>query len=314
MRVYFALMPRASSRSPSAAQPARVVATFGRRFVLALDDDAEVSARAKGRKLQPVCGDCVDASPLENEPDWLVVGIRPRENELTRPSSRGRVEVLAANLDALVVVAADLPAPDWFIVDRYLCAAELIGAAAAVAFNKIDLGEMAASSAEALAEYAAAGYVTLHLSAAEHTNLDALLEFLEQRRAILVGQSGVGKSSLVNRLLQRSMLPTAAISEKRREGRHTTVSSVMLSLPNGGEVIDSPGVRDYAPAVAQPADVVRGYREIQEAGTACRFANCRHLREPECNVKALVAAGRIGSRRYESYKRLLALAEKLQRP
>lgn len=304
-------MPRETSRSSSAARPARVVATFGRRLVLSLDDGAEVSARVKGRRLQPVCGDCVDATPLPNEPDWLVVAIRARENELTRPDLRGRVEVLAANLDALVVVAADLPAPDWFIVDRYLCAAELMGATAAVAFNKIDLGEIAESSVRALAEYAAAGYVTLRLSAAQRINIDALLEFLELKHAILVGQSGVGKSSLINRLLERSVLPTAAISEKSREGRHTTVSSVMLSLPNGGAVIDSPGVRDYAPAVAQPADVARGYREIQEAAAGCRFANCRHLREPQCNVKALVADGRISGRRYESYRRMLALAERL---
>ncbi|HZD52027.1 MAG TPA: ribosome small subunit-dependent GTPase A [Woeseiaceae bacterium] len=297
-----------------AVQPARVVATFGRRFVLLLDDGAEVSARLKGRRLQPVCGDRVDAAPLPNETDWLIVSTQPRKNELTRPDLRGRVEVLAANLDALVVVAADLPGPDWFIVDRYICAAELMGAAAAVAFNKIDLGEIEATSAKALNEYRSIGYVTLRCSAVEDINLDALLGFLDARRGILVGQSGVGKSSLINRLTERSVLPTAAISESRREGRHTTVGAVMLSLPNGGQVIDSPGVRDYAPAVTRPADVVRGFREILAAGTGCRFANCRHLREPQCNVKALVAAGAISARRYESYKRMLHTAERLHRP
>lgn len=307
-------MPRRSSRSDAATGPARVIATFGRRFALALADGSEVSARAKGRRLQPVCGDLVDAEPLPNEPEWVIVAIRPRDNELTRPDLRGRVEILAANLDALVVVTADLPPPDWFIVDRYVCAAELMGAAPAVVFNKIDLGEMQASSAHALEEYRSIGYTTLQLSARDGTQLEALLALLEGRRGILVGQSGVGKSSLINRLIERSVLPTAAVSEKRREGRHTTVSSVRVALPNGGAVIDSPGVRDYAPAVADPADVVRGYREIAEAAAGCRFANCRHLREPGCNVKACVAAGSIGARRYESYKRLLALAGRLNRP
>lgn len=306
-------MSQELSRS-DARDTARVVAVFGRRFVLRLADGAEVSARVKGRRLQPVCGDLAETTPLANEPDWLIVAIRPRENELTRPDSRGRVEVLAANLDALVVVTADLPPPDWFIVDRYLCAAELMKTAAAVAFNKVDLGDAQPSSVRALDEYAVIGYPILRCSAALGSNLDGLLSFLEGRRAILVGQSGVGKSSLINRLVEQSALPTAAVSEKRREGRHTTVSSRMLALPNGGAVIDSPGVRDYAPAVAQPADVVRGYREIFDAGAQCRFANCRHLREPQCNVKANVTAGRISGRRYESYKRMLAMAERLHRP
>ncbi|HEX7062725.1 MAG TPA: ribosome small subunit-dependent GTPase A [Woeseiaceae bacterium] len=290
-----------------------MIATFGRRFALALADGSEVPARVKGRRLEPVCGDLVDAVPLPNEPDWMIVAVLPRENELTRPDLRGRIEVLAANLDALIVVTADLPSPDWFIVDRYLCAAELMRAAPAVVFNKIDLGKPQASSERALEEYRAIGYPTLRMSALEGTPLEALLAFLEGRRGIFVGQSGVGKSSLINRLIERSVLPTAAVSAKRREGRHTTVSSVQVALPHGGAVIDSPGVRDYAPAVTDPADVAHGYREIAEAARGCRFANCRHLREPQCEVKARVATGSISARRYESYKRLLALGERLSR-
>lgn len=305
-------MPRNQTGS-APAQQARVVATFGRRFGLLLRDGRKASARVKGRALQPVCGDEVEAVPLPNEPDWLVTSLLPRANELTRPNLRGGVEVLAANLDALVVVTADFPATDWFIADRYLCAAELMGAAAAVAFNKIDLGDVEPASQQALEEYGAIGYPTFRLSAGRDLNVGALLDFLADRRAILVGQSGVGKSSLINRLVEGSTLPTAAVSTSRREGRHTTANSVMLSLPNGGAVIDSPGVRDYAPAVAEPVDVARGFREVYEAGAHCRFANCRHLREPGCEVKARVADGRIGARRYESYRRMLANAERLAR-
>lgn len=303
-------MPRNETGS-GPAQRARVVATYGRRFALSLADGTEVAARVKGRGLQPVCGDRVEAVPLPNEPDWVVTALLPRRNELARPNLRGGVEVLAANLDALVVVTADFPATDWFITDRYLCAAELMGAAAAVAFNKIDLGETAPASEQALAEYGAIGYPVFRLSAGRNLNVAALLGFLAGRRAILVGQSGVGKSSLVNRLVENSVRPTGSVSASRREGRHTTANSVLLSLPNGGAVIDSPGVRDYAPAVAEPVDVARGFPEVHEAGADCRFANCRHLREPGCEVKARVAAGRIGARRYESYRRLLANAERL---
>ncbi len=305
-------MPRNETGS-EAVQHARVVATFGRRFDLRFRDGDEASARVKGRALQPVCGDEVEAVPLPNEPDWLITGLLPRANVLTRPNLRGGIEVLAANLEVLVVVTADYPATDWFITDRYLCAAELMGAAAAVAFNKIDLGDAGPASRQALEEYAAIGYPAFRLSAAKDLDVGALHAFLAGRRAILVGQSGVGKSSLINRLVRGDLLPTGAVSASRREGRHTTANSVMLPLPNGGAVIDSPGVRDYAPAVAEPADVARGFREVCEAGARCRFANCRHLREPGCAVKERVADGRIGARRYESYRRMLANAERLAR-
>lgn len=292
-------------------QQARVIATYGRRLGLLLADGTEVAARIKGKTIQPVCGDKVQASPLPNESDWLISKILPRDNELTRPNMRGKIEILAANLDALVIVVADIPVPDWFIVDRYICAAELIGAAASVVFNKTDLGDIEETSARALEEYARIGYPTLRCSATKDTNIDALLDFLAARTAIVVGQSGVGKSTLINNLIERSALPTASVSTSSGEGRHTTVNSVMLSLDNGGAVIDSPGVRDYAPAIAKPVDVVRGFREIQESGMECKFANCRHLREPHCSVKSDIAEGKISARRYESYKRLLSASERL---
>ena len=111
---------------------ALVVATYSRRMGLMLPDGRRVDARIKGKRLKPVCGDRVDAGPIADESDWLITAIHERRNELTRPNLRGKVEVLAANIDRLLVVAAPTPEPDWSIVDRYLCAAELIGASAAV--------------------------------------------------------------------------------------------------------------------------------------------------------------------------------------
>ncbi len=140
--------------------------------------------------------------------------------------------------------------------------------------------------------------------------MEAVAALLRDGVSIVVGQSGVGKSSLINRLLQDDRQRVAAISNKRGEGRHTTVNSAMLQLPGGGAVIDSPGVRDYAPAL-RPDEVVVGYREIAAAGRDCRFANCRHLREPGCAVKAAVETGSISKRRYDSYRHLLAKTSKL---
>ncbi len=267
-------------------------------------------ARIKGKTLRPVCGDVVRAEPLAGEEEWLITGIENRHNELSRPNRRGDAEVLAANIDVVVAVAAASPAPDWFIVDRYLCAAELMHAEAILAYNKTDEALPPGTDA-ALANYAGVGYAVHRTSAETGEQLDELRRSIGIRTAILVGQSGVGKSSLINLLSGPSKQKTSGIS-RSGEGRHTTVNSMMLPLPGGGAVIDSPGVRDYAPALGAISDAEAGFREIRLAAGDCRFANCRHLREPDCAVKMAVDSGTIHARRYESYRRVLRLAERLQ--
>lgn len=292
---------------------ATVIATFSRRMRLRLPDGSEVEARIKGKRLKPVCGDRVSAVAIENESDWLITEIQQRDNELTRPDSRGRTEVLAANLDYLVAVAAAEPKADWFIIDRYLCAAELMGVSAAIVYNKTDLHPDAVSAAAELDNYAMIGYDTVQCSASSGEGIAAVGELLKDHCAIIVGQSGVGKSSIINRLLGTALRKTSALSDKTGEGRHTTVNSVMISLPDGGSVIDSPGVRDYAPALGSATLAAGGFREITAASQHCRFANCRHLREPGCAVKESLDKNTISARRYESYKRIVNLTDQLRR-
>lgn len=270
-----------------------------------------VEARIKGKRLRPVCGDNVQAESIENEDDWLITEILERRNQLTRPNSRGRVEVLAANIDTLVVVAAASPLPDWYIVDRYLCAAELMGVESVVVFNKVDLLSGLGLEIPELDEYRDIGLTVIECSASTGTEIVALQDALTDKRTIVVGQSGVGKSSLINLLVDDTQQRTAHISGKTGEGRHTTVNSVMLPLRTGGHIIDSPGVRDYAPALAVSSDAALGFREIAAAAQLCKFANCRHLREPDCAVKAAVDADEISYRRYESFKRVVNLTEQL---
>jgi ribosome biogenesis GTPase len=293
----------------SAMNRATVIATYSRRMRLRLEGGAEVDARIKGKRIKAVCGDEVEAQPLPNETDWLITRILDRRNELTRPNMRGKVEVLAANLDYLLVVAAAEPKPDWFIVDRYLCAAELMGIDAGVVFNKTDLG--GESPDNELQVYADIGYDVVRCSALLADGLESVRELLHARRSIIVGQSGVGKSSVINSLIGDEVLATSAISEKTREGRHTTVNTAMIDLPGGGAIIDSPGVRDYAPALASSKTAALGFREVTAAAQNCRFANCQHLREPGCAVKDGVDSGSISERRYESYKRIVNLTKQL---
>ena len=290
---------------------AQIIATYSRRMRLRMADGSEVEARIKGKKLRPVCGDRVNAEAIDNEEDWLITGILDRDNALTRPNLRGKTEVLAANIELLVVVAAPSPKPDWFIVDRYLAAAENMGVPAAVVYNKTDLAECSTESKGDLDDYDNAGYPVIRCSADNGSNIDLVNQTIGDRIAIVVGQSGVGKSSIINELMGGREQRTAAVSTKTGEGKHTTVNSMLLDLPGGGFVIDSPGVRDFAPALESPGQVVRGFREIENAGHDCRFANCKHLQEPACAVKAAVESDKISARRYESYRRLLRLTESL---
>jgi ribosome biogenesis GTPase len=290
-------------------QHATVIATFSRRMRVRLDDRTEADARIKGKRLKPVCGDRVVVEALAEENDWLITGIDTRRNELTRPNMRGQAEVLASNIDYLLAVAAPEPRADWFIVDRYLCAAELMEVDAGVIFNKVDLVDQAPVAE--LDTYRDMGYDVVACSAETGTGMDTVAELLAARRSIIVGQSGVGKSSIINRLIGGEVQRTSEISGKWGEGRHTTVNSVMIDLPGGGAIIDSPGVRDYAPALDSAVLAAQGFREIRAAADGCRFTNCRHLREPGCAVKARVESGEISPRRYESYKRIVNLTRQL---
>ncbi len=201
------------------------------------------------------------------------------------------------------------PAPDWFLLDRYLAAAELQGFDAVIAFNKVDLAETIPAE---LDTYAKLDYATICTSAKRGDGLAALSSAMQDKRSAMIGQSGVGKSSLLNAVLGDALQAVGALSEKSGQGRHTTSTSVLFTLADGGELIDSPGVRDYAPFIEDPRTVANGFREFGEKIPHCRFQDCRHLAEPDCAVKAALADEQISTRRYASYERLYELTATLQ--
>lgn len=281
---------------------ADVVAAFGRHLLVRAADGTELRARPAGRKQVIVCGDRVSCStdPARNE--VLIEAVLPRRSLLARSSLRGDSEPVVANITQVIVVIAPLPAPDFFVVDRYLCAATAAGVAGTVAVNKADLVANKVSGQE-IDALVAAGYSHLECSARQAGGLDALNAALGNAISVLVGQSGVGKSSLVAALLPDIEIATGDLM-REEEGRHTTTASRAYRLASGGTLIDSPGVRDFAPAIDQLDARTLGFPEVAQRAPRCRFADCRHMQEPDCSVITAVDCGELSARRYESYRRL----------
>jgi ribosome biogenesis GTPase len=280
---------------------AEVTAAFGRHLLVRTGTE-ELRARPAGRRLSIVCGDRVRCEVDRAHDEVLIVEVLPRHTLLARANLRGMSEPVVANITQLVVVVAPLPAPDFFIVDRYLCAATAAGIKGAVAINKSDL-EANKLTPEEIAAYASAGYARVTCSAKDGNGLTELRALLADAVSVLVGQSGVGKSSLVNALLPKSQIETGGLM-REEEGRHTTTASRAYSLESGGSLIDSPGVRDFAPAIEQLDAQTLGFPEVDRLASTCRFQDCKHMHEPACAVMAAVEAGELLPRRYESYRRL----------
>lgn len=290
----------------------RVTATFGRHLLVRGAGGQELEARPFGRSLGAVCGDEVSYRIDTRHEEVHVLEVLPRRTALWRTSKRGGAEAVVANLTQLLVVLAPLPVPDLYVVDRYLCAATAGGMGATLIVNKSELGIDASLAAE-LEAYAAAGYPALHCSAVTGAGVEALTAALSRGTlAALVGQSGVGKSSLVTRLAPQAEVAIGDLV-REEEGRHTTTAARLFDLPHGAALIDSPGVRDFAPAVSALDERTLGFPEVARLAPGCRFSDCSHMREPGCAVRTAADDGTLHPRRYESYRRLRRLQEKLRR-
>lgn len=286
-----------------------VLASYG-RGALVQAGERTMHCGLVGRKLRLVCGDRVRWRHLPAADVPSVESIEPRRNLIERIDARGRAEPVAANIDRLAIVLAPEPAPDWFLIDRYWAGARLLDIATILIVNKQDLGS---DSIEAqLAVYRGLQLPCWTVGCLRGFGIDALRSDLTGSVTLFAGQSGVGKSSIVNALAPEAAAQTAALT-RDTEGRHTTTTARWYALGRDSAIIDAPGVRDFAP----PAHIVRaaerGFLEIHAASVQCRFNDCRHFDEPGCAVRAEVAAERISARRYESYRRLTRLYEDLAR-
>jgi ribosome biogenesis GTPase len=282
-------------------------------------DGTERDASLRGRLKQEdkfeklVVGDEVDFEEDTRGDAWSITRIHPRRTRLARraPGGRRGERIVVTNVDQVVVVfAAARPEPHVRMIDRFMVIAEGNEIAARLVLNKVDLVD-GASGVDALAsDYERAGYPVHRTSVKQHIGLDELRAVLVNRTSALTGPSGVGKSSLINALYPGLNLRVGEISESVNKGRHTTVGAVLVPLPGGGYVVDTPGLREVGMWGLPSEELGQCFPEFRPVLGHCRFQDCHHLTEPACAVRAAVSAGRISAARHESYVKLRAeLAE-----
>ncbi len=286
-----------------------VIANYGVALIVE-DDEGNLYRCAVRQNLgRLACGDRVVWQPSGAEEEvGVAVALIERRSLLTRPDYRGQPRPVAANLDEVAVVLAPEPEPSEYLLDRYLVAIAAIGVQGLLVLNKVDLLDTAARTAllERLEPYRRIGYPLLLASNRVERGLDELRAWLGGRVSLLVGQSGVGKSSLVQALLPEREIRIQAISQATGHGAHTTTTSTLYHLPGGGDLIDTPGVRSFELGEIVPDALDRGFPELTPHLGRCRFSDCRHQGEPGCALAAALARGEIVPRRLDSYLRLRA--------
>ena len=264
---------------------------------------------AAAETLKLAVGDDVLIEPASGTDTWAICEILPRRSRLARraPGGGQGERIVVANVDQVIVVfAAAKPEPHPRMLDRFLVIAEGNELAAQIVVNKIDLvGDDVAR--ERFRLYERIGYPVHYVAAKEGRGLDDVRATLGGRRSVLTGPSGVGKSSMLNALFPGSNLRVGAISESVNKGRHTTVGALLLPLPgdDGGYVVDTPGLREVGLWALPTERLDYCFPEMRGLADECRFADCRHVSEPECAVRAGVESGAIDPQRYDSYLRLL---------
>jgi ribosome biogenesis GTPase len=287
---------------------ALVLVSYGSHGVVELRGGERQACKFRRSVGRPLCGDRVRIEQADDT-SAVITEILPRDNEFVRASARGYKQPIAANLDQVLVVVAPVPEPSRDLLERYLVAVHSLGIRPLIVLNKVECLATTALASDSpllrLQQYRELDYVVVETSCKGPPGIQALPPVLEQKTSILVGQSGVGKSSLANALLPDLELQTGALSRVTGKGTHTTTTTVMYSLPCGGRLIDSPGVWEYGLWEMSQQEIARGFLEFESYSGHCRFNDCRHASEPGCAIQAAVAAGKIHAWRYESYLRLL---------
>lgn len=237
----------------------------------------------------------------------VVEAVHERESMLTRPDYYDGVKAVAANVNRIIIVSSVLPELSLNIIDRYLIAAETVGIEPLIVLNKVDLlsAEARAEVEQQLSLYTEIGYQIRYVSTTTGEGMKRLSEDLKDHISIFAGQSGVGKSSMVNALMPEVDAEIGDVSETSGLGQHTTTAARLYHFPQGGDLIDSPGVREFGLWHLEPEQVTEAFVEFREFLGGCKFRDCKHGDDPGCLIREAVEAGKIRRERYDSYHRII---------
>jgi len=277
-----------------------IVAAFGRHFEVLDTDQVPWRCVTRGKKTNFACGDHVQFKPTSTGEGVIQIA-EPRVSLLHR-SDAFKEKLLAANVTQVFIVVATEPSFSDELISRCLCAVEDQHLKACIVLNKVDLAERLPQARERLSLFASLGYDVLETVATREA--ETLRPRLRDEVSILVGQSGMGKSTLTNALIPEANAATREISDALDTGKHTTTSTRLYALPDGGSLIDSPGLQAFGLAHLDPEGLAHTFREFEPYLGDCRFRNCRHEKEPGCALRAAVEEARISERRFAHYRQL----------
>lgn len=296
----------------------RVISRFGKHAIV--EDDKYENHRCYIRRTigSVVCGDHVLFRPSESTDSrerGIIEVVLDRRSTLTRPDFYDGVKPIAANIDQIIVVSAILPSLSNHIIDRYLVACEHAQINPVLVINKVELLSLdeLETVRSSLDVYEKIGYKLIFASCETDQGLAQLSEYLIGKVSVFVGQSGVGKSSIINRLLPDAAEPVGEISDNSGLGKHTTTASKLLHFAQGGELIDSPGVREFGLWHLSAAAITNGFIEFKEYLGGCKFSDCKHRNDPGCLITEAVDKGEVDSERYQSYLKIIDTLEQ-QKP
>lgn len=238
----------------------------------------------------------------------VVEAVHPRHSLLSRPDFYDGVKIIASNIDQIFIVSSVKPSFTTQIIDRYLVAAEDTGISPIIILNKIDLitEEEVEEIEAALQRYRDIGYSVYKVSSTLNQGVDTLHELMQDKVSVFVGQSGVGKSSLINAIMPDAELLIGDISENSGLGQHTTTTAKLLHIDSGGDLIDSPGVREFALWHLPAERVGWCFIEFRDYLGTCKFRDCKHLNDPGCAITTAYKAGEISDDRYHNYHKIIA--------
>lgn len=281
-------------------QPGLIVTHFGVTTDVETEDGRRVRCHKRSNLPALVTGDRVIWQE-DSQGAGVIVACEERTSLLSRPDVRGQLRPVAANIDRIIIVCAPAPRTPVNLIDRYLVAAAHHGIRPILVLNKSDRLEQAPEMAREMAEYEALGYEVHTLSAQTEAGMTEIRSLVADGNSVFVGQSGVGKSSIIAALLPLEDIRVAAISEATGKGRHTTTTATLYHIPGGGNLIDSPGIREFGLWHIAPDDLFQAFPELAELTGHCKFRDCSHVNEPGCAVRAAVESATILERRYRSF-------------